>query len=62
MENLILAGIYLNPILAIVFCLNLVAIIKKVIKEKHPDTSTNTFWMTVSAVYIIFSISWMILL
>lgn len=62
MEYLVLAGIYLNPILAIVFCLNLVAIIKKTAKEKPADTSANTFWLTLSAVYIVFSISWMFFL
>ncbi|GKW44583.1 hypothetical protein [Planococcus sp. NCCP-2050] len=59
MEFLIQAGLFLNPILAIVFCLNLVAIIKKAKKDKYVDTSANTFWMTLSAVYITFSITWM---
>lgn len=59
MEYLIEAGLFLNPILAIVFCLNLAAIIKKAKKDKYVDTSANTFWMTLSAVYITFSITWM---
>lgn len=59
MEFLIQAGLFLNPIFAIVFCLNLVAIIKKAKNDKYVDTSANTFWLTLSAVYITFSITWM---
>ena len=43
------------PILAIVFCINLVEIIKKVKKEQ--STSTNTFWLTTSFVLIVWSIA-----
>lgn len=46
---------YLMPILAIIFCLNLVSIIKKVKKDK--STSMNTFWLTVSFVLIVWSIA-----
>ena len=62
MEFLIHAGLFLNPILAIVFCLNLVALIKKVGSHSNASTSINTFWMTIAATYIIFSITWMFLL
>ncbi|QUG41673.1 hypothetical protein KD050_20830 [Psychrobacillus sp. INOP01] len=62
MEFLIQAGLFLNPILAIVFCLNLVALIKKVSSDSNASTSKNTFWMTISATYIMFSITWMFLL
>lgn len=47
MELLIQAGLFLNPILAIVFCLNLVALIKKVSSDSKASTSTYTFWMTI---------------
>lgn len=46
---------YLMPILAIVFCLNLVGIIKKV--KKDEATSMNTFWLTLSFVLIVWSIA-----
>ena len=48
-------SVYAMPILAIVFCLNLVAIIKKVNKEQ--PTATNTFWLTASFVLIVWSIA-----
>lgn len=47
--------IYVMPILAIIFCLNLVEIIKKVKKEQ--SFSNNTFWLTASFVLIVWSIS-----
>ena len=50
-----LISFYLMPILAIVFCLNLVSIIKKV--KKDESTSMNTFWATVSFVLIVWSIA-----
>lgn len=43
------------PILAITFCLNLVAIIKKIKKEQ--STTTNTVWLTISFVFIVWSIA-----
>ncbi|MCZ8541747.1 hypothetical protein SAMN05421670_0581 [Psychrobacillus psychrotolerans] len=61
MELLVQAGFFLNPILAIVFCLNLVALIKKVSSDSNAGTSKNTFWMTISATYIIFSITWLLM-
>ncbi|MEK5038498.1 hypothetical protein [Sporosarcina sp. FSL K6-3457] len=57
MEILIIAAFYLNPILAIVFCLNLVAIIKKMSADSKSDTSKNTFWLTISFMYIVWSIT-----
>ena len=46
---------YLIPILSIVFCLNLVGILKKINKDQA--TSKNTFWMTVSFALIVWTIS-----
>ncbi len=48
-------SVYLMPILAIIFCINLVEIIKKVKKEQ--PTASNTFWLTVSFVLMVWSIS-----
>lgn len=47
-------GIYLMPILCVIFCLNLVSILKKV---KHEEkTTANTFWLTISFTLIMWSI------
>lgn len=48
-------SVYVMPILAIIFCINLVEIIKKIKKEQ--PTSTNTFWLTASFVLIVWSIA-----
>ncbi|MEK4924400.1 hypothetical protein MKX78_21180 [Cytobacillus sp. FSL R5-0569] len=47
-------GIYLMPVLCIVFCLNLVSLLKKIRDEK--ETEKNTFWLTVSFSLIIYTI------
>lgn len=52
---LIIIGAFLMPILAIIFCLNLIEIIKKV--KKDESTTKNTFWMTTSFILIVWSIS-----
>ena len=43
------------PILAIIFCINLVEIMKKVKREER--TATNTFWLTASFLLITWSIA-----
>lgn len=43
------------PILGIIFCLNLVTILRK-IKEEKP-TANNTFWLSLSFVLIIWTIA-----
>ena len=43
------------PIFCIIFCLNLVTIIKKAVEKE--DTAKNTFWLTLSFIVIIWSIS-----
>lgn len=48
-------GIYLMPILCIIFCLNLVSILKKVKQEEK--TTANTFWITISFTLIMWSIA-----
>ncbi len=47
-------GWFLVPILSIVFCLNLVTIIKKV--KMDEKTTVNTIWLTTSFVLITWSI------
>jgi len=53
----ILIGFFLMPILCVIFCLNLVSILKKV---KHEEkTTVNTFWLTISFTLIMWSIAMM---
>ena len=50
-------GLFLMPILCIIFCLNLVSILKKV---KHEEkTTVNTVWLTISFTLIMWSIAWL---
>nr|ABE02508.1 PCZ2.2 [Planococcus sp. ZOYM] len=58
MEYLVVMGLFLNPILAIVFCLNLISIIKKANGDEKISTQKNTVWATISFVYIITSLTW----
>lgn len=39
-------GVYLTPILSIIFCLNLVTIMKKI--KRDEKTASNTFLLTLS--------------
>ena len=48
-------GVYLIPILSIIFCLNLVTIIKKA--KRDEQTIVNTIWLTTSFVLITWSIA-----
>ncbi|WP_445509669.1 hypothetical protein ACUMHR_17415 [Rossellomorea marisflavi] len=43
-------GMYLTPILSIIFCLNLVTIMKKI--KRDEKTAINTFWLTLSVTLI----------
>lgn len=54
MEIFIFSSVYLTPVLAIIFCINLVTILKK-IKNDQP-TAGNTFWLTTSFLLIVWSI------
>ena len=51
----LIIAFYLTPILAIIFCMNLVSIIKKV--KKDQPTTSNTFWLTLSFVLIVWTIA-----
>ena len=52
-----LIGLFLMPILCIIFCLNLVSILKKL---KHEEkTTVNTVWLTISFTLIMWSIAWL---
>lgn len=59
MESLIIIffniGFLFMPILCIIFCLNLVTIIKKV--KNNENTKTNTIWLTISFTLIMWSIA-----
>lgn len=48
-------SVYVMPILAIIFCLNLVEIIKKI--KKDQPTTANTVWLTISFVLIVWNIA-----
>lgn len=58
MELVVVMGFYLNPIFAVIFCLNLISIIKKVERDEKKNTQKNTIWATISFVYIITSLTW----
>ena len=49
----------LNPILAIVFCLNLTSYLKKLIVTKETNTKGNILWMCIASAFIVFTITWM---
>ncbi|PZX07405.1 hypothetical protein C7437_101518 [Psychrobacillus insolitus] len=51
----IFIAVYGTPILAIIFCLNLISIIKKVKAEEN--FSINTVWLTVSFAIMVWSIA-----
>lgn len=58
MESIVVVGIFLNPILAVVFCLNLISIIKKANRDEKISTQKNTIWATISFAFIIVSLTW----
>lgn len=49
----------LNPILAVVFCLNLTSYLKKLITTKEQNTKGNIFWMCFASAFIVFTLTWM---
>ncbi|GIN72676.1 hypothetical protein J14TS2_31510 [Bacillus sp. J14TS2] len=51
----IFISMYVSPILALIFCLNLVGILKKI--KKDQPTAKNTFWLSFSFVLIVWSIA-----
>lgn len=53
-------GFYLSPILSIVFCANLVSILKKI--KNNEDTYKNTFWLTLSFTIIVWNFSMLLLI
>ncbi|MCJ1908434.1 hypothetical protein [Planococcus ruber] len=58
MEYLVVMGLFLNPILAVVFCLNVISLIKKSSQDPKISTQKNTIWATISFVYIVASLTW----
>lgn len=59
MNNMIIAFLYIGwllmPILCVIFCLNLVSILKKIKNEEK--TRVNTVWLTISFTLIMWSIT-----
>ncbi|MEK3886672.1 hypothetical protein [Bacillus sp. FSL K6-3431] len=59
MENLINIFLYIGwllmPILGVIFCLNLVSIMKKIKNEEK--TTVNTVWLSISFTLIMWSIA-----
>lgn len=51
-------AIYLTPILSIVFCINLVSILKKV--NKNEEILKNTLWLSISFLLIIWSMAYLL--
>ncbi|MED3804520.1 hypothetical protein P4562_21730 [Lysinibacillus xylanilyticus] len=49
----------LNPVFAIVFCLNLTGFIKKTVNNSEASTRSNIFWMCIAATFIIMTLTWM---
>ncbi|GAB4075225.1 hypothetical protein GCM10028778_27290 [Barrientosiimonas marina] len=48
-------GVILMPFLCVIFCLNLVSILKKI--KSNEKTTVNTVWMTISFTVIMWSIA-----
>ncbi len=59
MDSMIIAFLYIGwilmPILCVIFCLNLVSILKKIKNEEK--TTVNTVWLTISFTLIMWSIA-----
>ena len=51
---------YLSPILSIVFCANLVSVVKKV--KNNKETTINTFWLTLSFTIIVWNFGILLLI
>lgn len=59
MEAIMIFGVTVGaifiPVLSIIFCVNLVTILKKI--KNDESTGTNTFWLTTSFILIVWSIA-----
>ncbi|CAI9392517.1 hypothetical protein [Bacillus sp. 522_BSPC] len=53
-------GFYLLPVYCIIFCLNLVSLLKKI--QEEDNITKNTIWFTASFVFIIMTIASLIAL
>lgn len=58
-DFIIAASFLLNPILALVFSLNLCIFIIRVSKNDYTKIKTNIVWICISSMYIIFTLTWM---
>ncbi|KOS68124.1 hypothetical protein AEA09_05855 [Lysinibacillus contaminans] len=59
METFMALGFFLNPIFAVVFCVNLVIIIQKLFKDSKANIDKNAIWLTISFTYIVTILTWM---
>lgn len=48
-------GFYLLPVYCIIFCLNLVSLLKKI--QEEDSTTKNTIWFTISLIFIIMTVA-----
>ena len=48
----------LNPIFAMVFCLNLIGMVKR-LHQGEEKVTKNAFWLTFSGIFIVTTITWM---
>ncbi|PYF06253.1 hypothetical protein [Ureibacillus chungkukjangi] len=58
-DSLLAISFLLNPILAVVFCLNLTSYLKKLTITKVLNTKGNIFWMCFASAFIVFTLTWM---
>gem|GEM_PF-2196396 len=58
-DLILVLSFMLNPIFAIVFCLNLTSYLKKLIVTKDVNTKYNIIWMCIASTYIVFTLTWM---
>ncbi len=56
-EALYLIGYYLSPVLCVVFILNAISLAKK-IRDRNPNTTRNTFFVTLSFTLLFCSLWW----
>lgn len=58
-DFLIATSFLVNPILALVFNLNLCSLIIKASKSEYQNIRANIIWISISCIYIITTLTWM---
>lgn len=59
METFTALGFFLNPIFAVVFCVNLVIIIQKLSEDSKSNIDKSAMWLSISFTYIVTILTWM---